>query len=130
MNKIMLIGRVTKDLELKQTTSGKSVCEFNIAVNRDKDNADFPMIQVWNSQAENLTKYQGRGSLVGITGELRTDNYTDKEGNKKQKVYVLANNIEYLERKTTQEATQESTKEEDPYKSYGEQVNITNDFLD
>lgn len=83
------------------------------------------MIQVWNSQAENLTKYQGRGSLVGITGELRTDNYTDKEGNKKQKVYVLANNIEYLERKEIVE-----TPSEDPYKSYGEQVNITNDFLD
>ena len=125
MNKIMLIGRVTKDLELKQTTSGKSVCEFNIAVNRDKDNADFPMIQVWNSQAENLTKYQGRGSLVGITGELRTDNYTDKEGNKKQKVYVLANNIEYLERKEIVE-----TPTSDPYAEYGEQVNITNDFLD
>jgi single-strand DNA-binding protein len=83
------------------------------------------MIQVWNSQAENLTKYQGRGSLVGITGELRTDNYTDKEGNKKQKVYVLANNIEYLERKEIVE-----TPTSDPYAEYGEQVNITNDFLD
>lgn len=84
------------------------------------------MIQVWNSQAENLTKYQGRGSLVGITGELRTDNYTDKDGNKKQKVYVLATNIEYLERKT--ESTETPT--EDPYKSYGESIDINNDFLD
>lgn len=126
MNRIELIGRVVKDLELRQTTTGKSVCEFNIAVNRDKDNADFPLIQTWNVAAENLVKYQGRGSLLGISGEIRTDNYTDKDGNKKQKVYVLATNIEYLERKT--ESTETPT--EDPYKDYGESIDINDSFLD
>lgn len=126
MNKIVLTGRVTKDLELAKTSTGKSVCEFSIAVNRDKDNADFINIQVWNAPAENIVKYQGKGSLIAVEGQLRTETYTKQDGNKGYKAYVLANNIEYLESKKEKEETQE----EDPYEAYGKQIDITDDFLD
>ena len=97
MNKIFLTGRITKNLELKATSTGKSVCEFTIAVNRDKEHADFINVIVWNAQAENLTKYQSKGSLIAVVGELRVDIYTKQDGTKGYKNYVLANNIEYLE---------------------------------
>jgi len=125
MNRITLIGRITRDLELKQTKSGKNVCEFGIAVNRDKDSADFINIQSWNNQAENLVKYQGKGSLISVDGSLRVDNYTKEDGTKTSRTYVLANNIEYLERKT------EETKEEtNPYEEYGKEIDINDSFLD
>lgn len=126
MNRICLVGRITKDLELSYTSTNKAVCDFSIAVNRDKENADFINIQVWNEQAENLTKYQSKGSLIGVEGSLRTQTYTKQDGTKGYKTYVLANHIEYLSSKATQEATQE----EDPYEAYGESVNIDDSFLD
>ena len=130
MNKIVLIGRITKDLELSTTNSGKSVCEFSLAVNRDKEHADFINIQTWNASAENIVKYQGKGSLISVLGELRVDTYTKQDGTKAYKTYVLANNIEYLSNKTTQGETQEATQNENPYEEYGKQVDINDSFLD
>lgn len=94
----MLIGRITKDLELRHTSNDKAVCDFTLAVNRDKDNADFINCVVWNNQAENLCKYQGKGSLIAVFGELRVDTY-EVEGNKRYKTYVYVNNIEFLGKK-------------------------------
>ena len=104
MNSIAITGRITKELGLRYTTSGKPVCEFSLAVYRDKDNTDFINCIVWNNQAENLCKYQGKGSLIGLTGALRVDTYKDKDGNTRYKNYVLVNNIEYLSPVTTVQA--------------------------
>lgn len=130
MNRVCLCGRITKDLELNKTSTGKSVCNFTIAINRDKDNADFIDIQVWKEQADNLCKYQNKGSLVGIDGALRKDVYTREDGTKTSRTYVLANHIEYLSSKATQESTQETTQDEDPYETYGNIVDIDDNFLD
>ena len=134
MNTISLVGRITKDLELKQTTTGKSVCEFSLAVNRiGSEDADFITCQVWNAQAENLTKYQGKGSLIGIIGSLRADTY-EVEGQRRYKTYVLCSNVEYLgtKKETTQEVKpSDFEKENDPFAAFGEEIEIdTNDFLD
>lgn len=128
MNKIFLIGRITKELELKKTSTDKSVCDFSIAVNRDKDNTDFINVEVWNIPAENLVKYQTKGSLISVEGQLRNDTYEKQDGTKGYKTYVLANNIEYLESKKAKEEHQE----EDPYEEMGEKIEKENDdnFLD
>ena len=97
MNKIFLIGRLVKKPELREVKDNK-VCEFTLAVNRDKEKTDFINCVVWNSQAENLCKYQDKGSLISVFRELRVDTY-EIEGNKRYKTYVLSNNIEFLERK-------------------------------
>ena len=97
MNKVFLVGRITKKPELKEVKD-KKVCEFTLAVNRDKEKTDFINCVVWNSQAENLCKYQDKGSLISVFGELRVDSY-EIEGNKKYKTYVMVNNIEFLESK-------------------------------
>lgn len=117
MNKIFLIGRITKDLELRSTKSGNSVCEFTLAVNRDKENTDFITCQVWNKQAENLCKYQGKGSLISVAGELRVETYEIND-KKHYKTYVLSNIIEYL---STPQKSQEKPNK-DPYKEFGESI--------
>jgi single-strand DNA-binding protein len=132
MNSINLVGRITKELELKYTpTTNTPMCEFGLAVNRvGQEQADFINCQVWGTQAENLAKYQGKGSLVGVVGSLRTDTY-EVEGNKRYKTYVLVNNVEYLgTKKETQSDTQNDT-QVDPFADFGQEVSIDdNDFLD
>lgn len=102
MNKAFLTGRISKDLELKKVKDYK-VCEFTLATNRPttrdgKRETDFINCMVWGSQAENLVKYQRKGNLLGVFGELRTDKF-EVEGNTRYKTYILVNNIEFLESK-------------------------------
>ena len=113
MNKVILIGRITKDLELRKINNDKAVCEFSLAVNRDKEKTDFINCIVWNKQAENLVKYQGKGSLISITGELRVDSFEIK-GEKRYKTYVLVENIEFLQKI--------EKKEENPFENFGNKV--------
>ena len=96
-NKVVITGRITKDLELKETKKGTKVCEFTLATNRpmDREKADFINVIVWDKQAENLCKYQKKGNLIAVFGEIRTDSY-EVEGKKRYKTYVLCNQLEYL----------------------------------
>lgn len=115
MNKVMLIGRLTKTPELRATQTGKQVCDFTIATNRiNGKECDFIDCIVWDKQAENLCKYQTKGSLIGIEGQLRIDTYKDKDNNSRKKTYVMVGNIEYLQ-------TKEKT-EENPYKDMNTKV--------
>ena len=80
MNRVLIIGRITKKPELSYTTTDIAFTRFNVAVNRLYDNenkADFIPIQVWRKQAENVCKYLDKGALVSIEGRLQTDNDTD-----------------------------------------------------
>lgn len=98
MNKIVLIGRIANDLELKKTPSGKSVCTFDLAIKRgfDRKETDFLECVVWGAGAENLVKYQRKGAQLAVEGAAQVDKFKDKEGRNRQKVYVLVNNIEFL----------------------------------
>lgn len=103
MNKALLTGRLTKDPVLEKIKNNISKCQFSIAVNRPivrdgKKETDFITCIVWNKLAENLVKYQRKGNLIAIYGELRTDTY-ESNGEKKYKSYVLGQEIEYLEAK-------------------------------
>lgn len=133
MNKIILTGRLTKDVELRCTAGGNYVADFTIAVNRPASNdgerkADFILCRVWKKQAENLAKYQGKGSLIALEGAFRTDSYTDDIGKTQYRNYVLATNIEYLESKKnndTETSTEETTTEQsDSYEEFGQQIAI------
>lgn len=95
MNNVNLIGRIATDLELKDIGSGK-VVNFSLAVNNRKDKATFINVTAFNQVAENLVKYQKKGSQVGLSGYLQDNNYTDKNGNNIYTLKVLATSIEYL----------------------------------
>ena len=132
MNKVVMIGRLTKTPELRYTTSGKAVCEFSLAVNRvGSEEADFINCQVWGKQAENLTKYQDKGSLIAVSGALRVDIY-EVEGNKKYKTYVLVSNIEFLGTKKEENAqkTENVVQKEvnDPFAEFSEKVSFDDEL--
>lgn len=97
MNQVVLTGRITKELELRFTQNNKAVCEFDLAVNRiGQEQTDFITCVVWEKQAENLAKYQSKGSLIAVTGALRVDSWKNEKGENRYKTYVLVNNVEYL----------------------------------
>ncbi len=102
MNKVYLIGNLTRDPELSETTSGVAFCRFAIAVNRTFVNADgnreadFFNITVWRGQAENCGKFLKKGSKVAIVGSLQNRTYEDKEGVKRTVTDIVANEVEFL----------------------------------
>lgn len=94
MNVTALLGRPTTDIELRTTTSGKSVVSFTLAVRRkySKDATDFIPVVAWEKTADFLAKYVSKGQMIGIDGSIQTRTYTDKNGNKRQAVEVVADN--------------------------------------
>lgn len=105
MNKVFLIGRITKELELKDVKEHK-VCEFTLAVNRDKERTDFINCVVWNKQAENLCKYQHKGNLISVLGSLYVDTFEGKDG-KRYKTYIHVNELEYLQNNKKEDISKE-----------------------
>lgn len=97
MNKVVLIGRSTKDVELRYTQSGLAVANFTLAVDRpfSKD-VDFIPIVIWRKQAENCAKYIGKGSLVAIDGRMQVRSYDSKEGQRRWITEVIADNVKFL----------------------------------
>ena len=102
MNKVILVGNLTKDPELSETPSGVAVCKFSLAVSRDYTNAegnrdtDFFNITVWRGRAENCGKYLKKGNKVAIVGSLQNRSYEDKDGIKRNVTDVIANEVEFL----------------------------------
>ena len=102
MNKVFLIGRLTRDPELRYTGSNTAVATFSLAVNRNFTNAngereaDFINIVVWRKQAENVKNYLSQGSQVAIDGRIQTRSYDDQNGQKRYVTEVVADNVEFL----------------------------------
>lgn len=106
MNKVFLIGRITKDAILKSTTeNNKSYTKFPLAVERDyieKDGSksvDFFQVILWGKSAEKLTQYLNKGRLISVIGKLRNNNYESKEGEKKYYTDIVCEEIKFLEYK-------------------------------
>ena len=100
-NKVILIGNMTADPELKQTQGGISVCTFNIAVNRkfSKDgeqSCDFITIQTWRQTAEFVSKYFKKGKPILVCGQLQTRTWTDNQGQKRYATEVVADEVSFV----------------------------------
>ena len=114
MNKVILVGNLTKDPELSETPSGVAVCKFSLAVSRDYTNAegnrdtDFFNITVWRGRAENCGKYLKKGNKVAIVGSLQTRSYEDKDGIKRNVVDIIASEVEFLTPKQQANQDEES----------------------
>lgn len=126
MNQVILTGRLTKDPELKTIVNEKSVASFTIAVDRYKEGADFINCVVWGKQAENLCKYQEKGSQIGLTGRINTRTYDDAKGNKQYVTEVIADSIEFLgnrrREETEYDAVQNARRETNPFEEFKEQT--------
>ena len=118
LNKIILIGRLTKDPELRYTPNGTAVCNFTLAVERNFKNqdgereVDFVDIVVWRKQAENCANYLAKGRLVAVEGSLRQNRWEDEDGNNRSKLEVNANEVQFLDWGNDKDKKQENNQED------------------
>lgn len=110
LNRIILIGRLTRDPELRYTPNGTAVASFTLAVNRkfNKDETDFIDIVVWRGLAENCANYLGKGRLAAVEGRLQIRTYETQEGQKRKVAEVVADDVRFLDKGGTRPSTGES----------------------
>ena len=142
MNLVILIGRLTKDVELRYTQSNIACANFDLAINNGKDKdgnerqADFIRCVLWDKKAENMAKYTKKGSQIAIEGAIKTDSYNDEQGNKRYRTYVLAKNVNFLDSRRTEEPLPQEPdyltnkqEEKDPFEMMGQAVEIDDNDL-
>ncbi|MFX3617951.1 MAG: single-stranded DNA-binding protein [Sporolactobacillus sp.] len=146
INRVVLVGRLVKDPDLRYTGSETAVASFNPAVDRPFTNqqgeheADFIPIVVWRKQAENAANYLRKGSLAGIEGRIQTRNYENNEGRRVYVTEVVADNVQFLEPKSSGQRNtrgsqpvtrQETVKKlyEDPFVNDSKPLDISDDDL-
>ena len=102
LNRVTLVGRLTRDAELKSIASGVAVCKFSVAVNRSvksgeewKEEASFFDVVLWGKRGEAVHQYLTKGKMIGVDGELRQDRW-QQDGQNRSKVEIVANNIQFL----------------------------------
>lgn len=138
MNKAILIGRLTRDPELRYTSSNRAVCQFTVAIDRPFTNqasgqreADFINVVAWDKTGENVGKFMTKGRLIAVEGRIQTRNYDNNEGRKVYVTEVIASNVQFLESRnaTTSnnniDAMPEPPQERTPYDFAGEPTNNT-----
>ena len=108
INRVVLVGRMTRDPELRRTNSGSAVTSFTLAVNRnynsaDGQEADFIGCVVWNKPAENVERYCSKGSLVGVEGRLHSRSYDNAQGQKVYITEVVCDSVQFLETRAAKE---------------------------
>ena len=148
MTKVILIGRLTRDPELRYTPQGTAVCQITIAVNRrgvqpGQQDVDFINVSIWSAQAENVAKYMTKGRQMAIEGKIQTRNYDDKDGKKVYVTEVIATNVQFLDSKGSNASTSNSSDlnqpstqntstthvENDPFAAFGEKITINDNDL-
>ena len=155
MNNVVLVGRLTRDPELRTTPNGIATCQISIAVNglpnqNGERTTDFINVQVWRRQAENVSKYCTKGSQVGVVGRIHTRSYDANDGTKRYVTEVVADNITFLGSKgssvssnggfvdampdynTVSQPSYSSTPTDltdDPFKDFGSEVVLSDDDL-
>mgnify|MGYP002720774964 CR=1 FL=1 len=113
INRVILVGRLTKDPEYRQTPNGMSVATFTLAVNRSFTNsqgereADFINVVVFRKRAENVNNYLSKGSLAGVDGRIQSRNYENNEGRRVFVTEVVADNVQFLESKNNNQSQQQ-----------------------
>jgi single-strand DNA-binding protein len=104
INRVVLVGRLTRDPELRTTTTGKSVCDFSIAVTKrvkpqdGSPDADFFRVNAWGQTAEYVSNYLHKGRLVAVDGRLQSRKYTASDGGNREVIEVVADNVQGLDR--------------------------------
>lgn len=123
INRTVLVGRLTRDPELRYTQSGIAVANFTVACDRPftgqdgKKEADFINCVVWRKQAENVAQYLKKGSLAGVEGRLEVSSYDDTDGKRQYKTTVVADSVKFLSTKGTPDDTPPASKPQNDWQS-------------
>ena len=151
MNRVELVGRLSRDPELRHTSNGMAVCQINVAISRRVSQGrdpetDFINVVVWDKQAENVARYLSKGRQVAVEGRIQTRSYDNNEGKRTYITEVVANNVEFLG-SASDSPKQQSVPEEnpfdmmpmdepestsvdnDPFASFGEKVEVSDNDL-
>lgn len=102
MNSVNLIGRLTKDMDMRQSKDGMAIGTFTLAVDRINDDADFIRCKAFGKRAETMAKFLGKGMRVGITGRIQTGSYDDKDGKTVYTTDVIVDNFTFCDSKNEQ----------------------------
>ncbi|MTW85751.1 single-stranded DNA-binding protein [Virgibacillus dakarensis] len=155
LNRVVLVGRLTKDPDLRYTATGVAVANFTIAVNRPFSNqqgereADFINCVVWRRPAENLANYMKKGSMIGVDGRVQTRRYEGQDGKTVYVTEIVADSVQFLESKGSspnrsqgapgfqpnqnqsqnQNQNQQNQNQENPFANNGEPIDISDDDL-
>ena len=149
INRVILVGRLTKDPSLKYTPQGTPTCSFTLAVNRTFTNqqgekeTDFINVVVWRRQAENAANYLKKGNLAGVDGRIQTRNFEGQDGKRVYITEVVAESVQFLEPKGSHSQGNTNTSsnnsnantgnytkiEDDPFSSNGQTIDISDDDL-
>lgn len=148
INRVVLVGRLTRDPEIRYTQGGAAVASFTLAVNRQFTNsqgereADFIDCVIWRKAAENFAKFTSKGSLVGIDGRLQTRNYENQQGNRVYVTEVVVDNFSLLESRGDRKPTDDQQKQNanqthsnanqtnsDPFADNSKPIDISDDSL-
>lgn len=152
INKVIIVGRLTKEMELKETQSGTNYVQFDLAVGNGKDKegkerpTDFINCVAWEKKAENLSVYVHKGHRVAIEGRLKVDKYQNEKGENRYKTYVLVESYEFLESKPkdnfepnepdnvkagpmTGEQVDATPIENDPFEAFGDSIEVNDNDL-
>jgi single-strand DNA-binding protein len=137
LNKVVLIGRLTRDPELRYTTNGTAVCRFSLAVNRryNREQTDFIDIVAWRGLAENCANYLGKGRLAAVDGSIQVRSYEAQDGQKRRVTEVVADDVRFLDRGGTggseAKATFQNKPQKDQWDDLGTEVSMNDiDFVD
>ncbi|CAI6329615.1 single-stranded DNA-binding protein (plasmid) [Bacillus subtilis] len=146
LNRVVLVGRLTKDPELRYTPGGKAVATFTLAINRTYTNqqgereADFIQCVVWKRLAENVANYLKKGSLAGIDGRLQTRNYENQQGQRVYVTEIICESVQFLDSKNSNNNANQSQQDQqyqqkknenfrDPFQNEGQPIDISDDDL-
>lgn len=136
LNRVVLIGRLTRDPELRYTPSGVATCTFTLAVERNYSNskgereADFIPIVTWRNIAETCANYLRKGLLVAVEGRIQVRSYDNNEGRRVYVTEVIAENVRFLEYANKREAqTDAQDQSGDPFARSGEPIDISDEDL-
>lgn len=156
MNKVILVGRLTRDPEVRTMPSGNAVASFTLAINRNFKNkegnidADFINVSVFGRQAENVGKYIFKGSQLGVEGRIQTRSYDAQDGSKRYVTEVIAENVEFMSSSKRDDSapvnayvdttssvymdqpspdTGVDISTEDPFKNFGSEIALSDDDL-
>ncbi|MEG0285992.1 MAG: single-stranded DNA-binding protein [Vagococcus sp.] len=134
INNVVLVGRLTRDPELRFTSNGSAVATFNLAVNRNFTNqsgereADFVNCVIWRKPAETLANYAKKGTLIGVVGRIQTRNYEKQQGQRVYVTEVVCDNFQLLERANSSESQSNNSSTNQESSSFNHNNQANNDF--
>ena len=137
MNKAFLIGRLTRDPELRYSSSNTPIVNFTIAIDRQFTNkdgqreTDFIRIVAYNKQAENVSKYVNKGSLVAVDGRIQTGSYDDKDGKRVYTTDIVADRVQFLDTRNSQPSSSGENNDISPadFQTNVEETNVSDDVF-